>query len=416
MARRKLKPTVDVPTPTVWPVRRLVAVWPVRRLVAVWPVRWLVAVWPVRWLVAVWPVRWLVAVVLSMVLLAAGCSDGGDSGERSLDDAPVTAAATNEDTTASSTPGAGAVERPAGIDGLVCRPIEEASPGRVRDPALIEASGVVASRRHDGVLWAHNDSGGAGGIHGFNLAGDDLGFYALGPAGAGIPVTDVEDIALFEDRIYLADIGDNLRQRSSVAIHVFDEPAPGGGGNLTDVSTIEARYPDGPSDAEALLVDPASGGLLIMSKDLDDRDAPTRLYALPPQPDTGTSEPVTMELVGSLDVAALSRRSSAFSVNGLLFPGSVTGADVSDDGSVIAVRTYGSVWLFARAPGRTLAQALASEPCEGGAAAETQGESVGFLPDDRSDASPRSIRYVTVSEGTNPPINVVTVEIGAVSG
>ncbi|MGB5757310.1 MAG: hypothetical protein WBM50_10375, partial [Acidimicrobiales bacterium] len=284
-------------------------------------------------------------------------------------------------------------------------------------PALIEASGVVASRRHDGVLWAHNDSGGAGGIHGFNLAGDDLGFFGLGPADARIPVTDVEDIALFEDRIYLADIGDNLRQRSAVAIHVFDEPAPGGGGDLTDVTTIQARYPDGPSDAEALLVDPVTGGLLIMSKDLDDRDAPTRLYALPPQPATATAggEPVTMELVGSLDVAALSRRSSAFSVNGLLFPGSVTAADVFDDGSLIAVRTYGSVWLFARPPGQTLAQALASEPCEGGAAAETQGEAVGFLPDDGSDASPRSIRYVTVSEGPNPPINVVTVEIGAAS-
>ena len=65
------------------------------------------------------------------------------------------------------------------------------------------------------------------------------------------------------------------------------------------------------------------------------------------------------------------------------------------DGALIAVRTYGSVWLFERGPGQSLAEALAGPPCEGGAAAETQGEAVGFLPS----AGDGQVRYVTVSEG-----------------
>ena len=30
---------------------------------------------------------------------------------------------------------------------------------RLRDPRIVEASGLAVSRRHPGVLWTHNDSG-----------------------------------------------------------------------------------------------------------------------------------------------------------------------------------------------------------------------------------------------------------------
>ncbi len=113
---------------------------------------------------------------------------------------------------------------------------------------------------------------------------------------------------------------------------------------------------------------------------------------------------------GSIDVAELTRRSSAFSLSGLAFPGAATGADITEDGSLIALRTYGSVWLFDRSPGASVAEALSGEPCEGGAEAETQGESVGFLPPETGDPD-EPIRYVTVSEGRNPPVNLSVIEI-----
>ena len=33
--------------------------------------------------------------------------------------------------------------------------------GRIEDPLLIESSGIVASRRYNGVFWTHNDDGSA---------------------------------------------------------------------------------------------------------------------------------------------------------------------------------------------------------------------------------------------------------------
>ena len=37
--------------------------------------------------------------------------------------------------------------------------------GTVADPAVVELSGIVASRAHPGVLWVHNDSGGAPAVY-----------------------------------------------------------------------------------------------------------------------------------------------------------------------------------------------------------------------------------------------------------
>jgi hypothetical protein len=76
----------------------------------------------------------------------------------------------------------------------------------------------------------------------------------------------------------------------------------------------------------------------------------------------------------------------------------VTGGDVSADGSLVAVRTYTGVYLWDRAPGQAVPEALAAEPCAAPAALERQGESVAFLADGRG--------YVTVSEGEHPPLHV----------
>ncbi len=47
------------------------------------------------------------------------------------------------------------------------------------------------------------------------------------------------------------------------------ERAPSGrGGRLTDVDPLELAYPDGPRDAEALLVDPRTGDLIVITKDV----------------------------------------------------------------------------------------------------------------------------------------------------
>ncbi len=281
------------------------------------------------------------------------------------------------------------------------------SAGRVERAELVETSGLAASRVHEGVLWAHNDSGSATGVFAVGLDGRDLGFFALRDGGAPVDAVDVEDVAVVDRRIYLADIGDNGAVRASAAIYVLDEPEPGADGEAEVTQVLEIRYPDGPTDAEALVVDPVAGELLILSKDLDAPSAPTRLYVAP-LPDPGPAlvevEPV---VAGRLDVAAITATSGSISIGGLLFPGSVTGADLSPAGDLLVLRTYGSAWLFPRSGGQSLADALAGEPCEGGAAGEGQGEAIAFLP-----GGGAAVRYVTIGEGANRAVNVVTLPPG----
>ncbi len=248
---------------------------------------------------------------------------------------------------------------------------------------LTETSGVAASRRLDGVLWGHDDSGGGAEVFAIGPDGADLGRYAI----EGAEALDWEDMALGPapgatgDVLYLADIGDNESARSSVTVYRAPEPqeAPtGAGGSIAGADTLTLVYPDGPRDAEALLADPVTGDLFVVSKEWSLR--PTGAYRIPAGAAPGA--PITMERVATVALPG---------------PELVTGGDVSADGSLIALRTYGGVLVWDRAPGQTLPEALTAEPCSAPVVAEAQGEAVAFAPDGRG--------YVTVSEGQNPPIN-----------
>lgn len=345
------------------------------------------------------------ALPVALALLVAACS-GTETASTTTGAAQTTATTTASTTTTGSTTTSAPTTAADATDATGQTPIgcqrgSFGSDGDVERIELVETSGLAASRSADGVLWAHNDSGHESGVFALDTAGRDLGFFALVDQAGAVVTTDVEDLAIVDDRLYLGDIGDNGRGRPSVTIHVVAEPEPGADGVAEVLESIEVRYPDGPTDAEALLVDPVDGTILILSKDSDDVTAPTRLYAVP-RPAEPSSEPVTATLVGQLDVAALSASSSSISIGGLLFPGNVTAADVSPTGDLVVIRTYGSAWSFPREPGQSLVDALGNEPCETGAAGETQGEAIAFLP------GTDPVRYVTIGEGEGRAVNVVT--------
>ncbi len=147
-------------------------------------------------------------------------------------------------------------------------PVEAA----VTDPGLNEISGIVASRRNPGIYWVHNDSGSGPRITALDGTGSVRGVVDL----AGISPIDWEDIAIgpgpveWRPYLYLADIGDNLLDRSEVAVVRIPEPTvdDGSGGvrAVRDAVTMRFRYPDAPHNAEALVVDPRSGDLYIIVK------------------------------------------------------------------------------------------------------------------------------------------------------
>ncbi|MCP5033676.1 MAG: hypothetical protein GY939_17900 [Actinomycetia bacterium] len=288
-----------------------------------------------------------------------------------------------------------------------CAGLELAEETTAQSPFLSETSGVVSSATHPGVLWAHNDSGSRAAVVAVGVDGANLGAFAL-PLDSSV---DIEDIALVDGMLYLADIGDNDQIRSEIAIYRFAEPDPSSPSPISEVETIRARYPDGAHDAEAFLIDPLSGQMIIIDKTFAISAGAGGGGLLAPNPATVwvASPPfgseVTLEQAGTIaldQLATLTSAPAATSLAGQLGVGGLaTGADVRADGELIAVRTYDTVWLFERSPGQSVADALAGQPCEAPTRPEEQGEAVGFLGD-------TSRAFVTIAEGRAPTINITT--------
>ncbi|MEO6987476.1 MAG: hypothetical protein ABI239_02395, partial [Aquihabitans sp.] len=279
-----------------------------------------------------------------------------------------------------------------------------------------EISGVVASRDQPGALWVHNDSGHPNDIWALDHEGGVLGRFTV----TGAKSVDWEDIGLGSDPgagpgvggsyLYAGDIGDNaftpvlgaeLDPRSEtnpVLIYRVAEPEVPAGGSKTETGvdspvgiatepavSFSVAYADGPRDAEALLVDPLTGDLFVISKQWD--RSVTGLYRLPA--DTVAAE------VAPQGITTMAR------VADVADAGLVTGADISANGTLVALRTYADVRLWNRDPDETLAETLAEPPTCTRLVREPQGEAVSFGADGRS--------LVTISEGQGVPLNWLSV-------
>ena len=135
-----------------------------------------------------------------------------------------------------------------------------------QDPQLIESSGLVA---RDGLFATINDSGDSGRV--FTVSPETCATVAV-TSWSGEP-TDVESIApLPGGEVLVGDIGDNEEVRDSVELLKvpFDEDG------TVDPTSYDLTYPDGPHDAETLLVQPVTGQVLIVDKDIIGR-----MYAAP---------------------------------------------------------------------------------------------------------------------------------------
>ena len=233
----------------------------------------------------------------------------------------------------------------------------------VASNALTEISGIAISRQHEGLVWAHNDSGDSARLH--LIEGDtgaDLGVWPLDGAFA----FDWEDMAIHSagdgaHHLYVADFGDNFRFRPDIRIYRVAEPTdPTAPGPLATEEFV-FTYPDGATDAESFLVDPDSGDFVIVSKSWD--DSPTTIYRAPA--DTAPATSTELERIGEVDLA--DRHPLA------------TAADITADGRVIGLRTIDEVLLWDRPDGVDIGTAMAGEPCSAPTSPEPQGEALAFL-------------------------------------
>ncbi|MGW2055100.1 WD40 repeat domain-containing protein [Streptomyces sp. NPDC001840] len=135
----------------------------------------------------------------------------------------------------------------------------------IKDPRIVESSGLAASRLHPGIYWTHNDSDDGPYVFAVDSrTGETVATITM--EGVGEP-RDVEAISIGSDgNVYVGDIGDNLDGSwDHVWIYRFPEPR-----QLKD-TTVRATqftvtYADGPRNAEALMVHPTTGRVYIASK------------------------------------------------------------------------------------------------------------------------------------------------------
>ena len=307
-----------------------------------------------------------ISMLVAGALLAAGCTATAvpSSGAPSTTVPPVI-------TTTSPTTTTGPLSRPPFCSELW----EPEQIGTVESTALDEISGAAASRDHKGVIWVHNDSGNDAEVFAIDASGAQLGRVSL----PDLSARDWEDMALGpgpdpdRDYLYLADIGDNRASREEVLIHRIPEPnptsevAPGG-------ETLHVTYPEGPAEAETLLVDPVSGDMLIVGKTISGL---TPVY----------------RLAGTIDWS-LPQEATHLGEIGLGTFAVATGGDAGI--TLIVIRTYDEVFTWERRPGEDLAAGLASPGCRVASVNETQGEAIALAPDEAS--------FLTVSEGEHQPI------------
>jgi len=196
-----------------------------------------------------------------------------------------------------------------------------------------EASGLVRSRITEGVLWTHNDRGRPAELIAIDPAGRALGTWPVQDA----PNIDWEDLSILggpgQAELVVGDIGDNDAERASVTIHYLTEPDPGEDPIvLRPVDTVELRYPDGPHDAEALLVDGRSGEVGLVTKGDD-----AVLYVTDADPRASVDQPIVLRKVGTVWSDAEVRAGAVSPDGGLVALRTVDGLRVwRDDGPALA--------------------------------------------------------------------------------
>lgn len=203
----------------------------------------------------------------------------------------------------------------------------------LRDSAIKESSGIVASRNTPGMYWTHNDSGDGPFLYAFDERGLSRGVWKV----SGAKARDWEGIASgpgpdsTRNYLYIGDIGDNGERRPDVIVYRVAEPtfAPDDEQSTKrkpvfteSAEIIRLRYPDGPRDAEALMVHPKSGNIYVVTKQVF--GDPHVYQAAAP---VAAGDTVTLRHLGELDVPSM-------------FGGIITDGAISPDGTRVVLCDY----------------------------------------------------------------------------
>lgn len=237
-------------------------------------------------------------------------------------------------------------------------------------PVIAEASGIADSKSRKNALWVIEDSGNPPEL--VLLGHDGKVQERIGVTGA--TNRDWEDLVLEKGRLYIADIGDNNQVQTEYRIYRMDEPGPRTT-SVSKVETIRFRYADGSHDAEAILVQPQTEDIYIITK----RDAQSLVFKL--------EHPYSFSNVN------VARKVGELGYN------TVVSAALAPNAREIMVKTYSKIFRYARQGNEPLEATLARTPEEAPYVQEPQGESLCYKLDNSG--------YFTLTEQLlNLPVNL----------
>ncbi len=196
---------------------------------------------------------------------------------------------------------------------------------------------------------------------------------------------DLEDLAEAPDgALWIGDLGGNTASRTVASLYRW---VPGT--STRAVERYDLRYPDGPHDAEALLIS-LTGQVVIVTKVASGK-AGVYAASLPLSPVT------TLERVAELDIRALRAKSdTAFA--GL----QVTGGAVAPDRVHFVLRTYTAGYEWDAADGDVLRALREGRPRVVPLSNAPRGEAIAYAEDGSS--------FLTLTEQVPAPLGVVQIQ------
>ncbi|MEU4693615.1 hypothetical protein [Actinoplanes sp. NPDC023714] len=190
---------------------------------------------------------------------------------------------------------------------------------------------------------------------------------------------DTEDLARGPDgTIWVGDIGDNGDTRETIALWRL---APG----ARKPTLFRLSYPDGPHDAEALLIS-GDGTPVVITKD------PVTAGLYVPTAPLRAGETTPLRRAGDVSIP-LSGTSNPFGFAGRLV---ITGAALSPDGARAVLRTYADAFEFPVTQGDVIAALTGGSSRTTALPDEPQGEAIAVSQDGSA--------LLTISEGKNPTL------------
>jgi len=233
----------------------------------------------------------------------------------------------------------------------------------VTNDTLREASGIGESKINKDLLWVEEDSKNPNAIQLLDQNGKIKGYFTL----PGISNDDWEDLSVSTgpvagvSYVYVSETGDNKLQYPIKYVYRFPEPDITGKNfpvieDIKNIDKIELTLPDGPKNVEALLIDPLTKDIYLISKE----------YAACVYIATYPQDLKKSTLMKKIAVLPLSF---------------VTAGDISPDGNEMVIKTKTQIFYLKKSGNQSILDLIKTTPQTLPYYIEPQGEAICFNTD-----------------------------------